>query len=147
MRKFTNFLIAGLLLFVAQVAIYAQTGSIAGTVVDNNGAVIPNASVELKGESGQNFTVVTNDSGNYRFSGVAAGTYTVTVTLQGFKKSVVSNIKVDIGTPTTANVVLSAGEISEIVQVSSGRGSSDRNRDGRNYDRRPPDQPDADLIA
>ena len=121
MRKFTKFLMAGLVLLLTQVAIQAQgSGSISGTVVDTAGSVTPNATVEVKGEAGQTYTTVTNESGNYRVSGVAAGTYSVTVTLRGFRKSVVNNVKVDIGTPSTVNVEMSAGEVTEVVQVSSG---------------------------
>jgi Carboxypeptidase regulatory-like domain len=43
---------------------FAQsTGSIAGTVTDSNGSVIPNASVTIKGQSGQSYTVSTNEDG------------------------------------------------------------------------------------
>ncbi len=107
-------------LFLANLAIFGQTGSISGTVVDATGSVIPNASVEVKGEGGQTFNVVTNSSGNYRVSGVSAGLYTVTATLEGFSRTVVSNVKVVIGTPTTSNIEMAAGDISEVVQVTSG---------------------------
>lgn len=104
----------------ASLTALGQAGSIAGTVTDNNGAVIPNASVEVRGAGGQTFTVVTNDNGVYRVPAVATGTYSVSVTLSGFRRSVVNNVKVDIGTPSTVNIVLQAGDISEIVEVSSG---------------------------
>jgi len=35
------------------------TGSIAGTVIDAAGAVIPNATVTVRGEGGQEFTTMT----------------------------------------------------------------------------------------
>lgn len=118
--KFVTLATVLALVVLANLMVFGQTGSITGTVVDTNASVTPNAKVEVRGDGGQNFTVMTNDSGNYRVSGVSAGTYTVTVTLSGFRKSVVSNVKVDIGTPATVNVVLSVGDVSEIVQVSSG---------------------------
>ncbi len=66
------------MLFIGQFAIEAQTtGSIAGTVVDQNGAVVPNATVTVTGESGQEFTVTTSDNGTYRIPAVANGIYTV----------------------------------------------------------------------
>jgi hypothetical protein len=110
----------GILLAFCQLLVFAQAGSIVGTVVDSNGSVVPNATVVVKGESGQDFTVTTNENGVYRVPGVAVGVYTVTVTGTGFKKSVVSNVKVDIGTPRTADVVLEAGNINEVVEVASG---------------------------
>ena len=118
--KTLRLVVVGLLLSVCQLLVFAQTGSIVGSVADVNGSVVPNATVVVKGESGQDYTVTTNENGIYRVPGVAVGTYTVTVTATGFKKSVVSNVKVDIGTPRTADVVLEAGNINEIVEVSSG---------------------------
>jgi hypothetical protein len=100
---------------------FAQsTGSIAGIVTDSNGSVIPNASVTIKGESGQSYTVSTNEDGFYKVPAVANGSYTVTVTANGFKKSVTNNVKVDVGTPITVDASLSTGNISEVVEVSSG---------------------------
>lgn len=118
--RFRTLVVALSFIVLANLVVLGQAGSISGTVVDTNGAVTPSASVEVKGDGGQSYTVIANDSGVYRVSSIAAGTYTVSVTLMGFKKFVVGNVKVDIGTPTTVNVVLSAGDVSEIVQVTSG---------------------------
>ncbi|MGI8670409.1 MAG: TonB-dependent receptor domain-containing protein [Aridibacter sp.] len=123
MRKSINGLL--ILLFLTAlncVALYAQstTGSIAGTVVDQNGEVVPNATVTVKGTSGQQLTSVSSDNGTYKIPAVSNGIYTVTVKLEGFKSYVVSNVKVDVGLPTTVDAVLQIGEISEVVEVSSG---------------------------
>ena len=96
MRKFTQFLIVSLCILLAQMAIQAQvTGSIAGTVVDQAGAVVPGASVTIKGESGQSYTAVTNDNGQYFVAGVPAGasTYVVTASAANFKTSVTRNVR------------------------------------------------------
>ncbi len=123
MRKFTKLLIVGLVLLMTQVAVHAQTaGSISGTVTDGAGAIVPGANVTIKGEAGQEYTAVTNKDGVYTVPGVPAGTptYTVTVSVAGFKTSVVSNVKVDVATPATVNFVLEAGKIEETVVISSG---------------------------
>src|SRR5688572_12839189 len=98
MRKFTNILMVGLVLFICQIAVQAQTGSISGTVTDSTGAVVPGASVTVKGETGQEYSAVTNDDGVYTIPGVAAGshTYTVTITAPNFKRAVIQNVKVDV---------------------------------------------------
>ncbi|MER3430221.1 MAG: hypothetical protein C4324_04105 [Blastocatellia bacterium] len=104
-----------------QVSVFSQTtGAIAGTITDPNGAAVPAATVQVTGEGGQKFTAVTNDSGAFRIPSVATGVYTVTVTAPNFKKSIVENVKVDVGLPTTVNAVLEAGEVSETVVVTSG---------------------------
>ncbi|HRI03440.1 MAG TPA: carboxypeptidase-like regulatory domain-containing protein [Pyrinomonadaceae bacterium] len=124
MRKFTKILTLGLMLLLAQAAIQAQitTGSISGTVTDASGAVVPGASVSVKGQAGNNYSATTNGEGYFIIPGVAAGTptYTVTITAPNFKTSVIQNVKVDVATPATVNTVLQAGQISEQVVVTSG---------------------------
>ncbi|HXF43321.1 MAG TPA: TonB-dependent receptor [Pyrinomonadaceae bacterium] len=110
-----------LLFFGAIAAAKAQTtGAIAGTVIDANGAVVPSATVEITGEGGQKFTVVTNEAGTYRVPSVSTGVYTVTITAPSFKKAIVENVKVDVGLPTTVNVTLQPGEVTESVVVTGG---------------------------
>ena len=121
MRKFTNILAVGLALLFCQIAIQAQTtGTIAGTVTDPNGAVVPGASVTIKGEAGQDFSVVTNDGGSYRVPAVQNGIYVVTVTARGFKTLTVTKVKVDVGTPVTVDAKLEIGDVGEVVQIASG---------------------------
>jgi hypothetical protein len=122
MKVFLGRLSAALVMCVLfQTLAYSQTaGSIAGTVVDTNGAVVPAATVVIRSQSGQEFTVVTNDSGSYRVPSLGSGIYTVTTTAPNFKRSVVENVKIDVGLPTTVNVTLATGEISETVVVTSG---------------------------
>ncbi len=102
-------------------SIMAQTtGSIAGTVVDQNGAIVPNATVVVTGEGGQEFTVVTSANGTYRIPAVQNGIYTVTVSVAGFKKYVATNVKVDVGTPSTVDAALQVGDVSQVVEITSG---------------------------
>ncbi len=108
-------------LLACQAFVFAQTtGSITGAVVDANGAAVPNATVVIKGSGGQEFTVVTNDNGIYRLPSVGSGMYSVTTTAPNFKRSVVEDVKVDVGLPSTVNVTLQAGEVSETVVVTGG---------------------------
>src|SRR5687767_3227627 len=98
MRKFFSFLAVMSAIAFSQLVIQAQTtGSIAGTVIDPNGAVVPNATITVKGESGQEFTTTTSENGTYRIPAVANGLYTVSVSLAGFKTAVTTNVKVDVG--------------------------------------------------
>lgn len=123
MRKFLRNLAAVMLLtFTGFLIGQAQTttGSIAGTVIDSNGAIIPNATVTIRGRGGQEFTVQTADNGTFRIPAVGSGIYTVTVTAANFKTSVVENVKVDVGLPTTVGATLTAGDINETVVVTSG---------------------------
>ena len=95
-------------------------GSIAGTVRDSAGAYVPGASVTVRGEAGQEFTATTNNDGAYNIPAVAAGFYTANISAPNFKTSIVQNIKVDVGTPATVDVLLEAGQVNETVIVTSG---------------------------
>lgn len=102
---------------------FGQTsGAITGTVVDQTGAVIPGAAVNVTGQAGEKFNVTTNENGYFNIPGVSAGTatYTVTITAPNFKTVVVKNVKVDVATPSTVNVALEAGNVEETVVVTGG---------------------------
>lgn len=104
------------------VLVQAQnTGSIAGTVVDANGAVVPGASVEVTGQAGQRYNATTNSSGSYQIPNVGAGFYTVHVTAPNFKTIIIQNVKVDVATPATVNVLLEPGAVTEEVIVTGGQ--------------------------
>lgn len=123
MKRRTLYLIATALLMLSFERIslsQGTTGAIVGTVTDTNGAVVPNATVVVKGQSGQEFTVSSNESGSFRIPAVSAGLYTVTVTSANFKKFVVENVKVDVGTPVTTDIKLEAGDVTATVVVTSG---------------------------
>lgn len=121
MRKFTNVLMVGLMLLLFQIAVQAQTtGSISGAVTDPNGAYVPGANIVIKGEGGQEFKAVSSAAGTYSIPAIQNGTYTVTVSVSGFKTSTVTNVKVDVGTPRTVDVRLELGNVGEVVEITSG---------------------------
>ena len=90
-----------------------------GTVTDSSGGVIPGATVTVTGEAGVTFTAVTNSEGAFNVPGISAGTYKVTVTLQGFKTAIVENVRVVVGNPTNLPVKLELGALTENVKVTS----------------------------
>lgn len=121
MKKIIVSLSVVLMLLLSQTAVQAQTtGSIGGTVTDANGALVPNATVVVRGQSGQEFTVSSSSNGTFRVPAVASGVYTVTVTASGFKKSVFSGVKVDVGVPTTVDALLEIGSVEQVVEVTTG---------------------------
>lgn len=100
------------MLLICRLAVSAQTtGAIGGTVVDQNGAVVPNATITVKGTSGQEFTATSSENGTYRIPAVPNGIYTVTVTTSGFKTYIATQVKVDVGQPTTVAAALEIGNV------------------------------------
>jgi hypothetical protein len=97
------------------------TSMLTGTVKDATGGVIPGAEVVVTDPgTGRTFNVLTDDNGYFAVASVPAGTYTVTVTVPGFKKAVIENVKVNVGVPASVSVTLEVGEISEQVIVTGG---------------------------
>jgi Carboxypeptidase regulatory-like domain len=120
MRKILASLSILIMILFCQFAQAQTTGSIGGTVSDSNGAVLPNATITVKSQSGQQFTATTSDNGTYRIPAVAAGFYTVTITSSGFKKSIINNVKVDVGIPATVDAALEVGSVEQVVEVTTG---------------------------
>lgn len=105
-------------------SVNAQTtnGSISGNVLDPQGATVPNATVNVKNnESGFERTTTTTENGSFSIPQLPVGIYKVSVeATSGFKKTVVSNVKVEVGTPSTVNIVLELGSPAETVTVVGG---------------------------
>src|SRR5687768_17173862 len=115
-------LAAAALVCVSASTAFAQGGqSLSGIVVDGAGGVIPGASVAVRNNAtGESFDAVTNAAGTFSFPAIAVGTYTVTVTLQGFKTAVVNDVRVLTATPASVKAVLEVGSLSETVEVKAG---------------------------
>ena len=121
MRKLKAFLIIlSVVLSAAGVAQAQTTASIAGKVTDRQGASVAGATVELIDPStNQARTQETASDGHYLFPSVPPGLYKITVTKQGFRQSVISSLKVDVGKSHTADVALEIGEVSAVVEVTT----------------------------
>src|SRR5436190_2163256 len=122
MRKTFLFLLTAAFLVIGfALSISAQTfGSINGTVMDPNGAVVPGATITVKGKSGQEFKTTSSGNGTFTIPSVASGLYEVTITAAGFQTHVSKDVKVDVGLPTSVTAALSVGKQDETVVVTSG---------------------------
>src|SRR5688572_8652444 len=94
------------------------TGTIRGTVTDKDGGVVPGATVELKNNAtAVTKTEVTNSTGGYVFPALDLGTYTVTVSLSGFKAFAHTDVRVTAGSNNELRAVLEVGALTETVNV------------------------------
>ncbi len=96
------------------------TGSLTGTVIDPQGAVVAGAVVTVKSVSNQEFTAVTNGDGTFTIPALGDGVYSATIVAKGFKTAAVTDIKVTVGTPSSIKVSLEIGAASETVTVVGG---------------------------
>lgn len=90
-------------------------GAISGTVTDQSGAVLVGANVKLAGPGGTTQNAVADDKGNYCFKGLAAGAYSLTVSMKGFKVFETAGLTLNSGQDIPLDAPLEpAGETTEI---------------------------------
>ena len=98
----------------------ATTQTLAGTVVDASGAVIPGADIRARHDAtGVATAAVSNSDGLFSMPSLPIGTYTVTVTLQGFKTVVIQNVVLTSAASANVKVTMEVGGLAEQVTVSS----------------------------
>ena len=99
----------------------AQFGSsIEGTVTDSSGAAVPQAQVKIKRvDTGVEQTATTNESGNFTFPTLPAGTYTVTASAAGFQTVVQENVVLQPSTVRSVPIQMAVGEVKTTVEVSA----------------------------
>jgi Carboxypeptidase regulatory-like domain len=100
--------------------LFAQVdmGTIQGTVLDQSGAVVPNAKVSLTNES-TSLTVTTksNSTGAYIFTPIRIGTYTVTAEAPGFAKVIRTHLTVNVQQELVVNLTLKPGAVTQTIEV------------------------------
>src|SRR5439155_16375265 len=114
----TALLLLGLLVSAAGAQIAG--GNIYGTVVDQQGAVLPGVDVTLASPTigGQPRTTVTDSQGQFRFLNLDAGTYKVTTSLTGFTKQE-REVIVTTGVNVNISFTMTVGGLSETLTVSA----------------------------
>ena len=99
----------------------AQSGAVSGAVVDGTGGVLPGATVTLRGGLDGPLAVQTDASGRFVFTGLAPGTYTVTVALAGFGAATVEGVAVGAEPVELPAVTLRVAAFDEAVVVTATR--------------------------
>ena len=118
-RAFQGLRLIVLTLVAVTFAVAQQsTGTISGTVSDQQGAVIPGAQVEVR-NAGTNavFATSSNENGYYVAPGMAVGEYEISVESDGFRRSVRSGVTLQVGRNAEVNVILEIGQVTEVVEV------------------------------
>ena len=121
-KRTTRVLLVLGLLAIAALPARAQitTGTVSGTVKDPQGAVVPGATVVLISETKgtKSNPEITNSTGDYVIPNVTADTYSVEISMEGFKTVQRKNVKVSGGDRVVVPVVtLEVGGASETVNV------------------------------
>lgn len=114
---------AALLVLVGLGAASAQEsrGSLTGKVSDQNGAVLPGATVVLKNiETNVTATSATNEEGSYTFPLLQPGNYSLIVTANGFAAATREGIQISVSEKRTLDIPMSVTGVGEMVMVVGG---------------------------
>ncbi len=115
-----KFVCLGLLALLPTAALaQAPTGTISGIVLDQNGAVVPNASITIKHKAtGSERKVLSDNDGNFSAAALPAGEYEVKAEAKGFRTTL-REYTVATGAIVRAEVQMEVGQQSEIVTVAA----------------------------
>src|SRR6185503_4532912 len=117
--RHTVVLVVGALAVVG-LASAVDAQSVAGTIRDESGAVLPGVTVEASSPAliEKSRTAVTDSSGQYRIVGLSPGTYAVTFSLTGFRTVRRDGIELTGNFTATVNGDLKVGALEETITVS-----------------------------
>ncbi len=127
-NKFKRWLVgtislAMIVMSLAPLSLAAQqpTGGIEGSVTDPQGAVVSKAKVTARNTATElSRTVDAGENGRYSIPQLPPGLYEVKVSGEGFKTTVVSNVKVEVGANVPLDIKMEVGGASETVTVTGG---------------------------
>ena len=115
--RVTAWMVVAALAAAAPAAAQVFTGRIDLTAVDSTGAVLPGATVEVRGP--QDAVQVTDARGEARFLALPPGTYTVAARLQGFSDYENKNVVVVAGGTAPLRATLAVGGVTQQVEVTA----------------------------
>jgi hypothetical protein len=118
-RSVLRFVLAAVVAACPSLA-YAQDSSIAGTVRDTSGAILPGVTVEASSPAliEKVRSVVSDDHGEYKIIDQRPGTYTVTFALPGFATVKREGVILTTGFAANINADLRVGSVEETITVS-----------------------------
>jgi hypothetical protein len=97
-----------------------STGDILGNINDPSGAVLPGATIVLTNtQTQERHTIKSDQAGEYVFTLLQPGQYSIEVNASGFKASTIPNITLSAGDRRRVVVTLSVNGVAQSVEVSS----------------------------
>jgi len=107
------------LLSIAPAAFAQASASIAGTVRDSSGAVLPGVTIEASSPAliEKTRTAITDSAGQYRIEQLRGGVYVVTFSLAGFQTLKREGVELSGSFAATVNADLKVGAVAETVTV------------------------------
>jgi hypothetical protein len=120
-RQALTIIFASTVLFVLPSQAQVTTGDITGRVTDEQGRVVPGATVTATSKgTGAARTATANDVGEYTITQLPPGRYDLSVEAKNFSKAVAQDFELNLGAKVTQNFELKPGEVTATVQVTAG---------------------------
>ena len=110
----------GLVLISQVLPLMAQLdyASLNGTVTDPSTALVQGARITvISSTTGFRREATTSAAGSFQVSGLAVGTFTVTISRDGFKTAEFKNVELAVGQPRTIDAQLQVGSVADSVEV------------------------------
>jgi outer membrane receptor protein involved in Fe transport len=129
MKNSMRFIVLSMFVLCVALSAFAQTattGEIRGTVVDQNGAAVPNVTVTATSPNLiRSQTAQSDEQGNYRFSNLPPGKYEVTIAAaSGFGEFSQKDVVVNLSSTSTVAITLQAAGASATVNVTDVSGAA-----------------------
>src|SRR5437773_1825998 len=121
MGIFARIILGAFCLALVPVVAAAQTSTIAGTVKDVSGAILPGVTVEVASPAliEKVRSAISDGSGQYQITQLRPGTYTVTFTLPGFTVVKREGVELTSDFTATINAEMKVGAVEETITVSA----------------------------
>src|SRR5215831_8134037 len=115
-------------IFTFSVSLFAQDrAAIDGVVTDSSGAVVPGASVDLESSAtGFHRTAVTGMNGLYQLTPLPVGSYSLKISKEGFKPTIINNVELEYAQTRTFDIKLELGAVEQSVSVQAAAESVNR---------------------
>jgi hypothetical protein len=110
-----------LLTFVATAIAQSNTGRLIGTVSGPDGVIAGATVVVIDDKTGRERTVTASGDGAFALPQLEVGTYTVKVSVNGFKAFQANDVKIDIGRDYSLSITLEIGKVEEAVTITAGQ--------------------------
>jgi hypothetical protein len=110
------------LILLASILSFAQmeSATMSGTVLDRSGAVVADAKIEVtNSDTNVKNTTTTNRSGTFVVTGLRPGRYRMSVSKEGFRSIVVTDITLNVQDVVSRNFNLDVGAFSESITVTA----------------------------
>jgi hypothetical protein len=129
----SSFLLSIVLLFAASVLAQTSRGTISGTVYDQSGAIVTDATVKVdQANTGFTRSTASTSAGLFSFSDLPSGVYTVTVTHPGFATQRIQQVNVEVARTTSLPVTLSVASETQTVEIIAAGAAIETNQSALN---------------